>query len=239
MPYIYLDHLSVELFYEILSYLSCYHILRAFHSINNYLNDILINYDQYILDLSSSDISKNEMDLICSFLRPEQIIGLKFGKTNFDLVNRFLSSFSNQQSFTRLRSLWIDHTIIVDQLFMSRLALVINYNNLISIRFDRIHISKHYTVSKYSFDALSHLVTTSSNQFRQLSKEVPTHLTYLHMYFNSPNDMDEFIRPNMYQLKSLGVEIQCNLNDFNQFMLLFSNYQWSQLIEFNLNFNGK
>ncbi|CAF5017053.1 unnamed protein product, partial [Rotaria sp. Silwood1] len=193
--------------------------------------------DQYILDLSSSDISKNEMDLICSFLRPEQIIGLKFGKTNFDLVDRFLSSFSNQQSFTRLRSLWIDHTIIVDELFMSRLSSMINYNNLISIRFDRIHISKHDTLSKYSFDSLSHLVTSSSNDFQQLSKEIPSHLTCLHMYFNSPNDMDQFIRPNMYQLKSLGVGIQVNLNDINQFMLFFNDYQWSQLIQFNLNFN--
>ncbi|CAF5155866.1 unnamed protein product, partial [Rotaria sp. Silwood1] len=101
------------------------------------------------------------------------------------------------------------------------------------------HISKHYTVSKYSFDALSHLVTSSSNDFQQLSKEIPTHLTYLHMYFNSPNDMDQFIRPNMYQLKSLGIGIQVNLNDINQFMLFCNDYQWSQLIQFNLNFNGK
>ncbi|CAF3916282.1 unnamed protein product [Rotaria sp. Silwood1] len=122
---------------------------------------------------------------------------------------------------------------------MSRLTSIINYNNFISIRFDRIHISKLNTLSKYSFDSLSHLVTSSSNEFQQLSKEIPTHLTYVHMYFDSTYDMDQFIRPNMYQLKSLGVGIQVNLNDFNQFMLLFSNYQRSQLIQFNPNFNGK
>ncbi|CAF2548295.1 unnamed protein product [Rotaria sp. Silwood2] len=235
----FLNYLSVELLYEILSYLSCCHILRAFHSISNYLNDILISYDNYRLDLSSSNISKNEMDLVCSFLRSEQIVGLKFGKTNFGLVNRFLSNFSNKKPFTRLRSLWIDNTIIVDELFMSRLALIINYNDLISIRFDRIHLSKLYTLSSYSFHSLSHLVTSSSNQFRQLSKEIPTHLTYLHMYFDSTNDIDQFIRPNMHQLQSLGIEIQCSLNDINQLMLLFNDYQWIQLIQFNLNFNGK
>ncbi|CAF2919488.1 unnamed protein product [Rotaria sp. Silwood2] len=179
------------------------------------------------------------MDLVCSFLRSEQIVGLKFGKTNFGLVNRFLSNFSNKKPFTRLRSLWIDNTIIVDELFMSRLALIINYNDLISIRFDRIHLSKLYTLSSYSFHSLSHLVTSSSNQFRQLSKEMPTHLTYLHMYFDSTNDIDQFIRPNMHQLQSLGIEIQCSLNDINQLMLLFNDYQWIQLIQFNLNFNGK
>ncbi|CAF4298357.1 unnamed protein product [Rotaria sp. Silwood2] len=235
----FLNYLSAELLYEILSYLSCCHILRAFHSISNYLNDILISYDNYLLDLSSSNISKNEMDLVCSFLRSEQIVGLKFGKTNFGLVNRFLSNFSNKKPFTRLRSLWIDNTIIVDELFMSRLALIINYNDLISIRFDRIHLSKLYTLSSYSFHSLSHLVTSSSNQFRQLSKEIPTHLTYLHMYFDSTNDIDQFIRPNMHQLQSLGIEIQCSLNDINQLMLIFNDYQWIQLIQFNLNFNGK
>ncbi|CAF2829687.1 unnamed protein product, partial [Rotaria sp. Silwood2] len=197
-----LDAVPVELFYQIFSHLSGCHILRAFYSINNYLNDILLSYNDYVLDLSSSDISKNEIDLVCSLLRSEQIVGLKFGKTNFNLVNRFLSSFSNRQPFTRLRSLWIDDTIIVDQLFMSRLTSIINYNDVISIRFDRIHHSDLYTISSYSFDSLSHLVTTSSNQFRQLSKEIPTHLTYLHMYFDSINDIDQFILPNMHQLKS-------------------------------------
>ncbi|CAF4496687.1 unnamed protein product [Rotaria sp. Silwood2] len=232
-----LDAVPVELFYQIFSHLSGCHILRAFYSINNYLNDILLSYNDYVLDLSSSDISKNEIDLVCSLLRSEQIVGLKFGKTNFNLVNRFLSSFSNRQPFTRLRSLWIDDTIIVDQLFMSRLTSIINYNDVISIRFDRIHHSDLYTISSYSFDSLSHLVTTSSNQFRQLSKEIPTHLTYLHMYFDSINDIDQFILPNMHQLKSLGVGIQCSLNDIHQFMFLFRNYQWTQLIQFNLNFN--
>ncbi|CAF4341794.1 unnamed protein product [Rotaria sp. Silwood2] len=235
----YLDTLPVELFYQIFSHLSGCHILRAFYSINNYLNDILISYNDYVFDLFSSDISKSELDLICSFLRSEQIGGLKFGNSNFDLVNRFLSSFSNQQSFSCLHSLWINDTIIIDQLFMSRLALIINYDDLISLRFDRIHLSDLYTLSSYSFNSLSQLVTSSNSQFRQLSKEIPTRLTYLHMYFDSFNDIYRFILPNMHQLKSLGVGIQCSLNDINQFMLLFRNYQWTQLIQFNLNFNGK
>src|SRR5690348_6032640 len=105
------DFLPIELFYEILSYLSGCHILRAFHSINNYLNHILIRYNSYMLDLSSSDISKKEFDLICSFLRSEQIVGLKLGQNNFDLVNRFLLNFSTRQRLTHLHSLWIDDTI--------------------------------------------------------------------------------------------------------------------------------
>ncbi|CAF1210652.1 unnamed protein product [Rotaria sordida] len=237
MSNILLNRLPVELFDEILCYLSCCHILRAFYSINDYLNNILINYNNYFLDLSSSNISKNEIDLVCLLLRSEQIVGLKFGKTNFDLVKRFLSNFSNKQSFTRLRSLWIDDTIIVDQLFLSKLASIINYNKLISIRFDRIHLNNIILLSRYSFDSLLHLVVSSSNEFRQLSKEIPTHLIYLHMYFDSTNDMDQFIRPNMHQLKSLGVGIQCDINNIDQFMLFFSDYQLTQLIQFNLNFN--
>ncbi|CAF4709047.1 unnamed protein product, partial [Rotaria sp. Silwood2] len=158
----YLDAVPVELFYQIFSHLSGCHILRAFYSINNYLNDILISYNDYVLDLSSLDISKNESDLVCSFLRSEQFVGLKFGKTNFNLVNRFLSSFSNRQSFSPLRSLWFDDTIIVDELFMSRLASIINYDDLISLRFDSIHLSDLYTLPSYSFDSLSRLVTSSN-----------------------------------------------------------------------------
>ncbi|CAF2836224.1 unnamed protein product [Rotaria sp. Silwood2] len=186
-----LDYLPVELFYEIFSYLSGCHILRAFHSINNYLNDILIGYDNYMLDISSLDISKKEFDLVCSFLRSEQIAGLKLGQNDFDLVNRFITSFSNSQPLIRLRSLWIDDTILIDELFLTRLSSIINYNTLISIRFDRIRLNNSNVSSKYSFDSLSHLVTSSSHEFRQLSNKIPSHLTYLHMFFDSIVDIIE------------------------------------------------
>ncbi|CAF0997300.1 unnamed protein product [Rotaria sordida] len=239
MPNLLLDCLPVEIFYEILSYLSGGHILKAFHSLNNHFNNILIGYDHYILDLSASDISKKEFDLICSFLRSEQIVGLQFGRNYFDLVNRFISNFSNRQSLNRLRSLWIDDTILIDQLFLTRLVSIIDLNKLVSIRFDRIYLNHFNTSSRYTFDSLKHLVLCSSRQFRLLSKQIPTHLTFLHIFSDSINVMDQFIRSNMRQLKSLGIGLHCDSNNIQQFTKAFSNYQWTHLIQFNLRLNGK
>ncbi|CAF4203810.1 unnamed protein product, partial [Adineta steineri] len=238
MPTLLLDCLPVELFHETLSYLSGSHILKAFYFINNYLNDILTGYNHYILDLSASDIGKNEFDLIFSFLRSEQIVGLHLGQHPFDLANRFLSNFANRQPLTHLRSLWIDGTIVVDRSFLTRLTSTIDLNILLSIRFDRIHQTDIDLSDSYNFDSLTHLTLRSSNQYCSLSKWAPTHLTYLHMFFDSIVHMDILIRANMHQLKSLGIGIHCDSNNIQEFTNAFSNYQWTQLIQFNLNLSG-
>lgn len=239
MSDIYLNWFPKEVLDQILPYLSAHHILRSFYSINDYLDRILISYDQYFLDLSSSDISKNEFDLICSFLQPEQIVGLKIGKADFDLFDRFLSSISTEEHLTRLRSLWIDDTTLVDELLISKFSRIVHYNELIAIRFDRICFNTNSSLMiKYSFDCLSHLVTTSSSEFLKLCQSIPTHLTYLHMFFDSRDDMVTFIHHNVYQLKSLGVGIQCKSIDLAQVMWFFENYQFPQLIQLNLNLNG-
>ncbi|CAF4951890.1 unnamed protein product, partial [Rotaria sp. Silwood1] len=170
--------------------------------------------------------------------RPEQIVRLKFGKTAFNLFDRFISSISNGQRLNCLCSLWIDDTIVIDELLISRLASIINYENLISIRFDQIRFNNHLLLTKYSFKSLTHLVTSSSGEFRTLLQVIPIQLTFLHMYFDSINDIDEFIRPNMHKLRSLGIGIRCDSFYINQFILPFKNYQWTQLIQFNLNING-
>ncbi|CAF1286584.1 unnamed protein product [Rotaria sp. Silwood1] len=184
-----------------------------------------------------NDVRKalNNATLLAS---PEQIVRLKFGKTAFNLFDRFISSISNGQRLNCLCSLWIDDTIVIDELLISRLASIINYENLISIRFDQIRFNNHLLLTKYSFKSLTHLVTSSSGEFRTLLQVIPIQLTFLHMYFDSINDIDEFIRPNMHKLRSLGIGIRCDSFYINQFILPFKNYQWTQLIQFNLNING-
>jgi hypothetical protein len=44
----YFDRLPIELIHEIFSYLSCHQIIQSFYSINNYMNNIIRNYDFFI-----------------------------------------------------------------------------------------------------------------------------------------------------------------------------------------------
>jgi hypothetical protein len=78
------DMLPVEIFFAIFSYLTSGAILRAFYSINNYLNRVLVGYDHYSIDLTR--IKKAEFDLIYSKLDSKQIISLIISENNFYLL---------------------------------------------------------------------------------------------------------------------------------------------------------
>ena len=234
------DRLPIELFYKIRSYLSCNHIIRAFHSISEYLNTVLISYDHYLLDLSSSTMEKGEFDFICSFLPAEQILGLKLAKNRFNIVNRLLIKSGCGQALTRLSSLWIDETFVCDQSFAKQIPTpMIDYNKLISLRLDQISFPLISKLQTFSFKSLSRLVVCSSKEFRKLSVRKPRHLTFLHMFFDSVKDLNYFLLPNAYQLKSLGVGIRFDANNIHQFASLFKHYPWTQLIQFNLNLTSK
>src|SRR5579862_8990723 len=90
-----------------------------------------------------------------------------------------------------------------------------------------------------SFQSLLYLVGCSNKQFCQLTNEIPIHLIFLHMFFDSISDLNSFLLVNVHQLKSLSIGIKCDLNNMNQFSSLFKHYQWTQLIQFNLNLQGE
>jgi len=234
----YFDRLPVELFYEIFSYLSCHEIIQSFYSINKYINDIILNYDLYFLDFSSSYIRKNEFDLICLLISPKQIFGLKLGKNGFNLINRYLNNINNEQWFPHLRSLWLDETISLNEIYSKWIDSIIDYDKLISFRFDNIDSLLFIKQSNSSFENLERLIGSSSILFRKLSKDKPRHLTCLHMFFNSIDDLRYFIHRNSQQLKSLGIEMKCQQDNIDQFTSLMNTYQWKQLIQFNLNLQG-
>ncbi|CAF0968773.1 unnamed protein product [Rotaria sordida] len=91
------------------------------------------------------------------------------------------------------------------------------------------------TLANYSFENLSRLIGCSTITFWKLFNIIPKYLTFLHMFFDSINDLNYFIYFNSNQLKSLGVGIQCQLNDIDIFCSLYNKYQWKRLIQFNLN----
>lgn len=82
--------LPAELIHEIFSYLSSLQILQSFSSINHYLNNIIRNYQFHYLNFSSEQIQKKELDLICQFIPPRQILGLTLGRNRFHLFNEYL-----------------------------------------------------------------------------------------------------------------------------------------------------
>lgn len=55
------------------------------------------------------------------------------------------------------------------------------------------------------------------------------------MFFESITDFKNLVYYNTNQLKSLGIGIECNLDNINEFSSLFEYFQWSNLMQFNLN----
>ena len=235
----YFDRLPIELFDEIFVYFSCDEIISSFYSINEYFNGIIQNYENYFFDFSSSNMRKREFDLICSMICPSQIVGLKLGKSRFDLIDQYLNGINDQKSFPRLRSLWLDETILFNELSSQWISSRINYDNLHSFRFDSIDKLVFIKRSDCSFENLRRLIGCSSTLFRRLSKEIPKHLTCVQMVFTSIDDLNCFLNPNAEQLRSLGVVLKCPSDDIDQLCSLFDKYQWKELIEFNLNLEGK
>jgi hypothetical protein len=232
MSEIYFDRLPIELIHEVFSYLSCHQIIQSFYSLSNHLNNIIRNYDYFYLDFSSDEIRKKEFDLICLLIHPKQIIGLKFGQNRFNLIEEYLN---RKETFSRLRSFYFEKSILYNEQLSEWIHSKIDYQNLRLFRFDQIDERFFH---RESFDHLSHLVGYSSSLFRRLSNQIPIHLTFLHMFFNSIDDLICLINSNIQQLKSLGIGIKSNSNDINQFSSLFKNYQWKKLIQFNLNLQG-
>lgn len=229
-----ISRFPIELIYEIFSYFSCNEIIQSFYSINEHINNIIINYNGYSLDLSSSDIRKHDFDLICSLINPSQIIRLKIGQSRFNLFERYFIELNGNKHLNHLRSFWINETFLFNKTFFKWFYSNINLDNLISFRYDSNQSFEN--TSNYLFKNLFYLVSSSSATFLRLSNKIPPpNLIYLHMYFNSLNHLDNFVIPNNNKLKSLGIGIKCQLEEF---CLKLNNCQWNKLIQFNLYFQG-
>jgi hypothetical protein len=73
MPFL-LNQLPTEIFHMIFDYLWAHEILHAFLNITDYLDRLLSNYKNYMINFES--IRKSHFDLICHYIRPEQVISL-------------------------------------------------------------------------------------------------------------------------------------------------------------------
>jgi hypothetical protein len=185
-------------------------------------------------------IRKKEFDLICLLIHPKQILGLKLGQNHFNLINEYFIQMNDEQkTFSRLRSFYLEKSILYNEELSKWIYSKIDYQNLRLFRFDQIDERFFHRKSIDSFENLSHLVGCSSTIFRRLSNQILMHLTFLHMFFNSIDDLICLLNFNFHQLKSVGIGIKCNLNDIDRFSSLLKNYQWKKLIQFNLNLQGK
>jgi len=114
----------------------------------------------------------------------------------------------------------------------------INFNNLVSFRFDS-NSSFPLVDRNCLFENLQYLVGCSSRYFREQFEKVPKHLIFLHMFFNSIDDVSYFIDSNVNQLKSLGIGFDFRYNyNYVLFVSLIKTYQWKHLIQLNLNLQG-
>lgn len=227
----YLNYLPVELLHQILSHLTGCHILRAFHSISSYLDNVLASYNHYLLDLSSEDVSKNDVTRLRAILRPEQIVGLKLGRNYSSVFHRWLLVFFDENALTRLRSLWIHKTIRFDDVTLHRIRSLVNFDQLVALRIDQLTVNR----TDFSFAALSRLVTSSSTQFRLLSSTIPAHLTHLHMFFDSIDELEVYLQYNHRHMRSLGIDLRCEWIEVSRLVDLLESFSWTELIEFNLN----
>jgi hypothetical protein len=87
-----LDQFPTEIFYIIFEYLWAHEILFSFHNISVHLNNILSNYNGYLINFES--IRKSHFDLIGRCIRPEQVIYHVFPLNNLLIYVHWNSSKS-------------------------------------------------------------------------------------------------------------------------------------------------
>ncbi|CAF1345334.1 unnamed protein product [Adineta steineri] len=98
------DYLPVEMLHAIFEYLWTNEILNSFLNINDYLNSVILNYNESFINFNS--ILGPLFDLTCDHLRPDQVIKLVLSDSN-DTPGQsqlFLSRFPIEQ-FINLRAI--------------------------------------------------------------------------------------------------------------------------------------
>jgi hypothetical protein len=98
------DCLPAELIHQLLGYFSAHEIFYTFYNTTSYINAVLPTYSDYRLNLQS--ISRQQFDLVCQHIMPEQIVGLTISddEETPGLIDLFLARFRIRQ-FSRLEGL--------------------------------------------------------------------------------------------------------------------------------------
>ncbi|CAF1040568.1 unnamed protein product [Adineta steineri] len=98
------DRLPVDLLYDIFDYFLAHDILLSFSNVSDRVDGVLRTYSFYRFDFKS--ISKDNFDLICRHIKPDQVISLVLSDASATpgQSELFLSRISIKQ-FTRLQSL--------------------------------------------------------------------------------------------------------------------------------------
>ena len=192
-----LDLFPVELLRMIFEYLWAHDIFYSFFNISDYIDSILLSYDQYALNFQS--ILKNQFDVVCQHVQPDQVISLTLSDSD-DTPGQsqlFMSFFSLNQ-FTRLRTLKL---VEIDDESQSLFLDLHKLESLVSLELElKFYVSYHETIpqikrlilndptgsylnnvktSIFLTNALSHLSQLSmpycsSAQLRQILNFIPT-----------------------------------------------------------------
>ncbi|CAF1509655.1 unnamed protein product [Adineta steineri] len=99
----FLNKLPCEIYHIIFDYFWAHEILHSFLNINDYIDSILFNYQNY--KINGQSIRKSHLDLICQKIQPNQVTSLILSNDNHtpNQSELFRSRVSIEQ-FTRLRA---------------------------------------------------------------------------------------------------------------------------------------
>ncbi len=237
-----LDKFPVELIHQIFNYFSTLEILLTFSDVSSYLDAVLHGYSSYKVNFKSID--RNNFDLICQRILPEQVISLTLSddQETPGQVELFLSHFQIQQ-FTGLRSL-----TLIDLGPTWWIPILSNLTQLRSLR-SMIYIipAKTYSwVSSLSCDELTaldgHLSEASAPIFSQLNQLRLAHGDYLkstplpclrHLILDRcVSDTLKYLGNTAPQLKSLNIKLECSSTDEEFF------YPFHQLYRLTMRVTG-
>ena len=128
----FLNRFPAEIIHIIFGYLWAHEILYSFRNINIYLNRILSSYNHYLINFES--IRKSHFDLVCRYVRPEQVISLILSdKMETPYQSELFRSFFSIEQFIHLRSLKLIELDDDGESFFSDLYKV---QNLVSLEID-------------------------------------------------------------------------------------------------------
>ena len=145
------DLLPVELLHHIFTYFLAHDILFSFTNVSNHVDAVLLIYSSYHLNFKSID--KANFDLICSQIRPDQVLSLILSDDD-DTPGQselFLSHFRIKQ-FVHLQSLSL-FQIEIDKLELIFSDLY-NLNQLRSFSFQAKNSRSKYPSWIYNYESM-------------------------------------------------------------------------------------
>ena len=102
--YCFLDLLPVELLFHLFTYFWTHEILLSFLNVSDHVDAILTNYSTYQVNFKA--ILKSHFDLVCKYIRPDQIISLIISdETDTSGQSELFFSHFRIEQFTQLQCL--------------------------------------------------------------------------------------------------------------------------------------